>query len=93
MDENNTVGTSQNPLLSIPVEIIVSVGTARPMVKDLLSLGRDSIVSLDRRIDDPVDLYIGDKLIARGELTDTAENGDEVLSVRITEVVNVRGNL
>jgi Flagellar motor switch/type III secretory pathway protein len=92
MDENNAAGTSQSPLLSVPVEVIVSVGKARPMVRDLLSLGRDSIISLDRRIDDPVDLYIGDKLIARGELTDTSTDGAESLAVRITEIVNIQDN-
>ena len=37
-------------------------------IRDLLSLGENAVLPLDKRIEDPVELYIGDKLIARGEL-------------------------
>jgi flagellar motor switch protein FliN/FliY len=71
----------------VPIEITISVGRARPVVRDLLRLGRDAVLPLDRRIDDPVELYIGDRLIARGELQelDGAQTG--YLGVRLTEVI------
>ncbi|MFN4057303.1 MAG: FliM/FliN family flagellar motor switch protein [Roseinatronobacter sp.] len=71
----------------VPIEITISVGRARPMVHDLLRLGRDSVLPLDRRIDDPVELFIGDRLIARGELRelDGAQTG--YLGVRLTEII------
>ncbi|HOZ34047.1 MAG TPA: FliM/FliN family flagellar motor C-terminal domain-containing protein, partial [Tabrizicola sp.] len=48
---------------------------------------------LDRRVEDPVELYVGDRLIARGELTSLeGENGGQ-LAVRLTEVANLRGGL
>lgn len=78
-----------NPFAQVPIEIIVSVGRARPAVKDLLRLGRDAILPLDRRVDDPVELFIGDRLIARGELT---ENEGQ-LGVRLTEVASLKGGL
>ena len=78
-----------NPFAQVPIEIIVSVGRARPAVKDLLQLGRDAILPLDRRVDDPVELFIGDRLIARGELT---ENEGQ-LGVRLTEVASLKGGL
>lgn len=81
------------PFHQVPIEITVSVGRARPLLRDLLRLKRDAVLSLDRRIDDPVELYIGDRLIARGELTelDPAEGGG--LAVRLTEVAQVKDGL
>lgn len=82
-----------NPFTQVPIEITVSVGRARPLLRDLLRLSRDAVLSLDRRIDDPVELYVGDRLIARGELIelDAAEGGG--LAVRLTEVANVKDRL
>lgn len=74
----------------VPIEIIVSVGKARPQIRDLLSLQRDALLPLDRRLDEPVELYIGDRLIARGELQETVEDGPGHLAVRLTEVISTR---
>ena len=71
----------------VPIEITISVGRARPMVQDLLRLGRDAVLPLDRRIDDPVELFIGDRLIARGELQELQGAQAGYLGVRLTEVI------
>lgn len=83
----------QNPFSQVPIEITISVGKARPLVRDLLRLSRDAVLTLDRRVDDPVELYVGDRLIARGELQEL--DGDQAgqLAVRLTEVANLRGGL
>lgn len=73
-------------LQQIPIEVTVSVGRARPAVQELLDMGQNSILSLDRKIDDPVELYVGEKLIARGELQEV-EDGAGQLAVRLTEVI------
>lgn len=75
----------------VPIEIIVSVGKARPLVRDLLKLRKDAVLSLDRRVDDPVDLYVGDRLIARGELHELEGDKAGQLSVRLTEVTTMHG--
>ena len=77
----------------VPVEITISVGRARPSVRDLLRLTRDAILPLDRRVDDPVELYIGDRLIARGELTELEGESGGQLGVRLTEVSGLKGGL
>lgn len=82
-----------NPFAQVPIEIIVSVGRARPQVRDLLRLGRDAVLTLDRRVEDPVELYIGDRLIARGELHELEGDQTGQLAVRLTEVANLRGGL
>ena len=82
-----------NPFAQVPIEVTISVGKARPLVKDLLRLARDAILPLDRRVDDPVELYVGDRLIARGELTEMEGDQAGQLAVRLTEVANLRGGL
>lgn len=77
---------SDNPFTRVPIEVRVSVGKARPTVRDLLALKPDAVLQLDRYVDDPVELYVGDKLIARGELQEL--DGDQAgqLAVRLIEV-------
>lgn len=85
--------TDANPFAQVPIEVVISVGKARPTIRDLLKLGKDAVLALDRRVDDPVELYVGDRLIARGELQEM--DGDQAgqLGVRLTEVANLRGGL
>ena len=82
-----------SPFGQVPIEVTISVGKARPLVKDLLRLARDSVLPLDRRVDDPVELYVGDRLIARGELQELDGEGSGQLAVRLTEVANLCGGL
>ncbi len=82
-----------NPFSQVPIEITISVGKARPQVRDLLKLERDAVLALDRRVDDPVELYVGDRLIARGELQEMEGEQAGQLAVRLTEVANLRGGL
>lgn len=82
-----------NPFSQVPIEVTISVGRARPLVRDLLRLSKDAVLQLDRRVDDPVELYIGDRLIARGELTELEGENAGQLAVRLTEVANLRGGL
>ncbi len=85
--------SADNPFSQVPIEITISVGRARPQVRDLLRLAPDAILTLDRRVDDPVELYVGDRLIARGELTEVEGEQPGQLAVRLTEVANLRGGL
>lgn len=81
-----------HPFGAVPVEITVSVGRARPTVRELLHLGRDAVLPLDRRVDDAVDLYVGDRLIARGVLEEFGPEGGQ-LAVRLTEVAGRSGEI
>lgn len=82
-----------NPFAQVPIEVVISVGKARPMIRDLLKMGKDAVLALDRRVDDPVELYVGDRLIARGELQEMDGDHAGQLAVRLTEVANLRGGL
>lgn len=74
-------------IFNVPIEVVVCVGTARPLIGDLLNMGRNHLLPLDSKIDDPVELRVRDRVVARGELAQTP--GDESqLGIRLTEVVN-----
>ena len=60
LPESRSAG--QTRLRSVPVEVRVCVGHARPTVAELLELRQDAVLPLDRRIEDPVELYVGDRL-------------------------------
>ncbi len=87
MDDSDLAG---GILKQVPIEIAVSVGRARPLVRDLLKLRRDSVLTLDRLVDDPVELFIGDKLVARGELQELEGEQAGYLGVRLTEIIDLR---
>lgn len=73
----------------VPIEIVISVGRARPQVRELLRLQRDSVLPLDRRVEDPVELFVGDRLIARGVLEELEGDQAGQMAVRLTEVADL----
>ena len=79
-----------NPFATVPIEITVAVGRARPMIRDLLQMGPQAVLPLDRRIEDPVELYVGDRLIARGQLEELEGEQTGQLAVRLTEVTDLK---
>jgi flagellar motor switch protein FliN/FliY len=56
-------------------------------------LGENAVLTLDRRVDDPVELYVGEKLIARGTLEEAEGDAKGQLMVRLTEVVDMQQGL
>lgn len=85
--------TANHPLHQVPIEITISVGRARPLVRDLLKMRPDSVLPLDKRVDDPVELYVGDRLIARGQLEELEGEAGGQLAVRLTEVADLKNGL
>jgi flagellar motor switch protein FliN/FliY len=73
-------------LRGLPIEIRVCVGHARPRLGEMLAMKPDAVLPLDSRVEDKVSLYVGERMIATGELVelDGAEAGR--LAVRVTSV-------
>lgn len=94
MDSAQTATRSDagTPFTSVPIEITVSVGRARPLVRELLQLNEGSVLTLDKQLDDPVELYVGEKLIGIGVLEVVEGDGPGQLAVRITEVVDLQAS-
>lgn len=72
----------------VPIEITISVGVSRPLIRELMDIDENSVLPLDKGLDDPVELFVGDKLIALGQLEEL--DGDQAgrLGVRIVEVTS-----
>lgn len=77
-----------HPFTSVPVEVTVCVGRARPTISELLNLKQDAILTLDRALDDPVELFIGERLIARGVLEENESASSGALAIRLTEIID-----
>lgn len=67
----------------VNVNLKVELGRSRMYVQDILKLGPGSVVTLDSLTDEPLDVYVNDRLVARGEVLVMNDN----LAIRITEVV------
>mgnify|MGYP000588221793 CR=1 FL=1 len=82
-----------NPFTAVPIEITVSIGNARPLIRDLIALGENAVLPLDKSVDDPVELYVGNRLIARGMLEE--QEGDQAgqLAVRLTEIIDLQAGI
>jgi len=74
---------SMDLLLDIQLEVSAELGRTSVPVRDVLSLGPGSIVSLSKTASEPVDVLVNGKLIARGEVVVVEEN----FGVRITEIL------
>lgn len=87
MQDDAPTSSLTTPFSSVPVEITVSVGRARPSIRELLELGENAVLPLDKSVDAPVDLFIGDRLIGRGQLEEAEDDANGNLTVRIIEIV------
>ncbi len=73
---------SMDLLMDVTVTAIVELGRSKMRIRDILQLGPGSIVELDCSAGEPVDLYVNDRLIAKGEVVVIDENfGFRVIQV------------
>lgn len=70
-------------IYDIPVQISAVLGKASMQVSQLLKLGRGAVVELDRRVGEAVDIYVNDRLVARGEVVIMEDR----LGVTMTEII------
>jgi len=68
----------------IPVQISAVLGRATMQVSQLLKLGRGAVVELDRKLGEAVDIYVNNRIVARGEVVMVDDNR---LGVTMTEIV------
>ncbi|MEC4677387.1 MAG: flagellar motor switch protein FliN [Nitrospirota bacterium] len=71
-------------ILDVPLQITVTLGGTRMLIKELLQLGQGSVVELEKMAGEPMDVLIGDKLVARGEVVVV----NEKFGVRLTDIVS-----
>lgn len=86
---NPAVGAPPPPreldaVYDIPVQVSAVLGRATLQVSQLLKLGRGAVVELDRKLGEAVDIYVNNRLVARGEVVMVEDNR---LGVTMTEIV------
>jgi flagellar motor switch protein FliN/FliY len=69
-------------LYSVPVELSVQLGSCMMPMKNVLELTPGTVVQLDKKADQPADLYVNDKLIAQGEIVVL----DNTFGIKITKL-------
>ena len=80
------MSNSINMLLDVNVGISVQLGQTRMTIRELLNLRQGSLVRLSRMAGEPVDVFIKDKVMAKGEITVV----DDKLSVRIGQLYGAK---
>jgi flagellar motor switch protein FliN/FliY len=71
-------------IYDIPVTVSAVLGKATMQVSELLKLGRGAVVQLDRKLGESIDIFVNNRLVARGEVV--MVDGDR-LGVTMTEIV------
>ncbi len=73
----------------IPVTVSAVLGRTTLQVSQLLKLGRGAVVELDRKLGEAIDVYVNNRLVARGEVVMVDENR---LGITMTEIVKAERN-
>jgi flagellar motor switch protein FliN/FliY len=71
-------------ILDIPLEVTVELGRAKILISDLLQLGQSSVIELTKIANEPLEIYVNQKLIARGEVVMV----NEKFGIRMTDVIS-----
>jgi flagellar motor switch protein FliN/FliY len=77
-------GQNINAMLNVALNVQIVLGQSRMPIAQLLAISRGSVIELDKRIGEPVDVMINDRLVARGDLVKVGENR---IGVTLTEIV------
>lgn len=73
-------------ILDIPLRVTVELGRTKMPVAELLNLGQGSVIELNKLAGEPMEVFVNDKLIARGE----AVVVNEKFGVRLTDIISTR---
>jgi flagellar motor switch protein FliN/FliY len=71
------------PVFDVPVNISAVLGKSYMSVSQLLRLGQGSVLELDRKVGEAIDIYVNNRLVARGEVVVV----DDRLGVTMTEII------
>ena len=82
-DEPEKTAVDLAPVFDVPVNISAVLGKAHMSVAQLLKLGQGSVLELDRKVGEAIDIYVNSRLVARGEVVIV----DERLGVTMTEII------
>ena len=81
--EVKRTATDLEAVFNVAVNVSAVLGKSTMEVSELLKLGRGSVVELDRKIGEAIDIYVNDRLVARGEVVLVEDR----LGITMTEIV------
>ncbi len=81
--ENEPMAKDVTAIYDIPVQVSAVLGRSTMQVSQLLKLGRGAVVELDRKVGEAIDIYVNNRLVARGEVVVV----EDKLGVTMTEIV------
>ncbi|MGA7972948.1 MAG: flagellar motor switch protein FliN [Pseudolabrys sp.] len=88
-DDQLTHGAADlEAVFDVPVQVSAVLGRSRMEVGDLLNLGPGAIVELDRKVGEAIDIYVNNRLVARGEVVLV----EDKLGVTMTEIIKADKN-
>lgn len=71
-------------ILDIPLDVTVELGKVKMLVNELLQLGQGSVIELSKQAGEPLDIYVNNKLVAKGEVVIL----DEKFGIRVSDIIN-----
>lgn len=71
-------------LLDVPLKVSVQLGGTKMLIRDLLQLGQGSVIELEKQAGEPMDILIGEKLVARGDVVVV----NEKFGIRLTDILS-----
>jgi flagellar motor switch protein FliN len=87
--EGTTRGAADlEAVFDVPVKVSAVLGRARMEVGELLKLGPGAVLELDRKVGEAIDIYVNDRLVARGEVVLV----EDKLGVTMTEIIKAERN-
>ncbi|BCD61847.1 flagellar motor switch protein FliN/FliY [Nitratiruptor sp. YY08-26] len=84
-----SVDSKLSLLLDIPLEITVEIGSTQMPLEDVLKLNPNSVIELDRYVNEPIDLKVNGRVIAKGELYTVKNN----FGIKITHIIKPEDRL
>lgn len=82
-EQGEAMASEVTAIYDIPVQISAVLGRSTMQVSQLLKLGRGAVVELDRKVGEAIDIYVNNRLVARGEVVVV----EDKLGVTMTEIV------
>lgn len=82
-DDGDKAAADLAPVFDVPVNISAVLGKSFMSVSQLLKLGQGSVLELDRKVGEAIDIYVNDRLVARGEVVLVEDR----LGVTMTEII------
>lgn len=81
-----TIDPNLKMILDIPLRVTVELGRTKMSVRDLINLGQGAVIELSKLAGEPLEVFVNDKLIARGE----AVVVNEKFGVRLTDIISTQ---